>query len=109
MNLPELALDPLAIVAFADVDVASPFVVGESFPSASFDAIVGVDAVSVDVPDSCVDRLVLLLLFRAESLTLLLPFRAESLTRCFEKHMLAIVLDRCKCIEASIWKRNKNG
>ena len=34
---------------------------------------------------------------------LLLLFLAESLTRCFEKHILAIVFERCKCIEASIW------
>ena len=34
---------------------------------------------------------------------LLLLFLAESLTLCFEKHILAIVFERCKCIEASIW------
>lgn len=89
MKRPEPTFDPLAL--FGDADdvplltgvVAS--VVSLFVDSVDVDigcvAVVGDDVEVVDVADS---------------------FLAESLTRCLEKHMLAIVLDRWRCIDASI-------
>ena len=90
LKRPEPTFDPLVLLG--DVDVVPLLTVVTSVASLDSLFVESVGAVKGCVTDPVGDDVDV-----ADS------FLAESLTRCLEKHMLAIVLDRWRCIDASIW------